>query len=253
MHAGIWLISDRHQPSSCSNPACDNDPDVCPDSVICEPEPLPALNSTEIFCLVVFTVDYVSRVAISPLMPSRLSRILPPEFDTKTNIAGLLPDPEYPWYERVGRYVVKDMNIIDFLAIVPSFIALGVQQGPSVSIVRILRLARIFRVFKIGGMSTGLPLFSKTVTRALPAVSIMFFFSALAILCFGSVMYYLESGNFVVNNLYPEGAYVRWNSLRSDKEESPFKSILHACYWAIVTMTTVGYGNHITLSIPVVS
>jgi hypothetical protein len=155
-----------------------------------------------------------------------------------------MTDPQYTWYERLGRYTVKYMNIIDFLAIVPSFIALAVNRGPSVSIVRILRLARIFRVFKIGGMNQGLPLFSKTVKRAMPAVSIMFFFSALAVLCFGSVMYYLESGHFVVNNLYPEGAYVRWNVLRTEKEESPFKSILHACYWAIVTMTTVGFGKH---------
>lgn len=179
---------------------------------------------------------------LSPLMPARLSRTLPPNFDTVTNASGQISDPEYSWYENMTRYGVKYLNIIDILAIVPAYIALGVNRGPSVSIVRILRLARIFRVFKIGGMNTGVPLFSRTVKRALPAVSIMFFFSSLAVLVFGSVMYYLESGSYEVTGSFPEGSYVRWNSLRSEKEESPFRSILHSCYWAVVTTTTVGYG-----------
>ena len=232
----------RHSPSSCPDPVCDNDPVLCPDSMICEPIPPFALEAIEIFCLVIFTMDYIPRLLLSPLMPPRLSRILPSKWDITTNITGQLPDPEYPWYRRLLRYGGKYMNIIDLLAIVPAFVALTVSQGPSVSIVRILRLARIFRVFKVGGMNTGVPLFTRTVKRALPAVSIMFFFSAVAVLVFGSVMYYLEMGHYEVSNTFPGGSFVRWNSLRSEKEESPFKSILHSCYWAVVTTTTVGYG-----------
>ena len=234
----------RHSPSSCSDPVCHNEPVLCPDFDICEPEPPAVLRTLEVYCLIIFTVDFVLRLLLSPLMPSRLCRILPNDWDSSTNITGQLPDPEYAWHEKLLRYGSKYMNIVDLLAIVPAFVALTVSQGPSVSIVRILRLARIFRVFKIGGMNTGVPLFTRTVKRALPAVSIMFFFSAVAVLVFGSVMYYLEMGHYEVSNNFPGGSFVRWNSLRSEKEESPFKSILHSCYWAVVTTTTVGYGEH---------
>ena len=160
-------------------------------------------------------------------MPSSLSRIMPQKWDTITNVAGLLSDPEYPWYETIARYASKFLNVIDILTIIPAFVALSVHQGPSASIVRILRLARIFRVLKIGGMTSGVPLFTRTVKRALPAVSIMFFFSFVAGLVFGSVMFYLESGTYEVINNFPDVYFVRWNFLRCEKEESPFKCILH--------------------------
>jgi len=233
----------KHRPSNCKHPACDNDPNYCPNSVICEPEEDVSLVILDIICLALFTLDYLVRILLVPLMPTRLAKVLPKHLDPSLSKTDSAPDPVYPWYKTLYLYASKPLNIIDLVAILPSYVSFAVDSGPSVSIVRIFRLARVFRVFKIGGMNTGVPLFTKTVTRALPAVRVMFFFSGLAVICVGSVIYYLESGTFTVNADYPDGEYIRWDEFHSTKVVSPFKSILHACYWAVVTTTTVGYGD----------
>ena len=71
----------------------------------------------------------------------------------------------------------------------------------------------------------------------------MFFFSILAVIVFGTIMYYVESGEFEVTEEYPEGVYLRWDYVKNQKEISPFGSILVSMYWAVVTTTTVGYGD----------
>jgi voltage-gated potassium channel Kch len=154
-----------------------------------------------------------------------------------------LPDPHYVWYIKIWKYVSKGMNIIDLVAILPFFVSFGTSSGGSVSIVRILRLARILRVFKVGSLKRYLTLLKKTVTKSLPALGLLLFFAFLGVILFASIIFFLEQGSFVVNDDYPQGAYLRWNVLHSAKEESPFKSILHSCYWAVVTSTTVGYGD----------
>lgn len=135
------------------------------------------------------------------------------------------------------------MNIVDLVAILPFYISFVSSSGGSVSIVRILRLARILRVFKVGSLKRYLKLIEKTMVKSLPALGLLLFFAALGVVLFASILYFLEHGSFVVNEDFPEGAFVRWNSLHNAKEESPFRSILTACYWAVVTSTTVGYGD----------
>jgi hypothetical protein len=73
------------------------------------------------------------------------------------------------------------------------------------------------------------------------ALSILLFFAMLVVVLFAAIIFVLEQGEFEVNEFYPEGAYLRNNIFESGKSESPFKSILTCCYWAIVTATTVGY------------
>ncbi|CAE7798767.1 KCNA2, partial [Symbiodinium microadriaticum] len=152
--------------------------------------------------------------------------------------------PTYSWHYQTYKYITQSMNIIDLVAILPFYIGLGSGGGAgSVSIVRILRLARVLRVFKIGGFSSGMTLIGRAIHNSLPAIGILFFFATLGVILFGSIIYFVESGTYVVNEDFPEGEYVRWNFNHSEKEKSPFVSILVACYWAVVTSTTVGYGE----------
>lgn len=258
----LTLEKYRRTPDTCRDPACKNDPDFCPNSEICEPVAPPVFEDIEAACIAMFTLDYVVRICTVGWVPSRyqstynpfsshsmfylnylrLAQILPDDWDTVQNTGGALPDPEYPWYQKLYKYATSTMNIIDLIAILPFYVAFATDGGSSVSIVRILRLARVLRVFKIGGFSSGMGFIAAAIKSAIPAIGILLFFTVLGVILFGSIIYFLESGTFVVNKDFPDGAYVRWDALHAEKEQSPFSSILVSCYWAIVTSTTVGYG-----------
>ena len=103
------------------------------------------------------------------------------------------------------------------------------------------RLVRVLRVFRIGNMKKFLAVLATTFRNSTTALSILLFFVMLLVILFAAITFIVEQGEFVVTSDFPEGTYVRWNYLKSEKEESPYKSILVSCYWAIVTTTTVGW------------
>jgi hypothetical protein len=172
---------------------------------------------------------------------------MPHNWDQVTNVTGEQDDPEYAPHHKLLLYVLKAMNMVDLVAIITGFLAYystnETGNGNGLAIARVLRLVRVFRVFKVAGMSKGVPLFIGTLKRSMSAVRVMFFFSLLAVIVVGTVMYYVEAGHFEVTQEHPEGVYMRWDYVRSQKEISPFNGILSSMYWAVVTTTTVGYGD----------
>lgn len=134
------------------------------------------------------------------------------------------------------------MNVIDVVAIVPFYIELATSSGSSVAIVRVLRLARMLRIFKASKYNEGTKLLSQTIWRSLPALSLLFFFTALGVVLFGSLIYFMEGGKYEVTAEFPDGAYLR-NDLVGVSEVTPYTSIPVSCYWVIVTATTVGFGD----------
>lgn len=235
----------KYTPETCDHPACDDDPVLCPGTMVCEPVDKVVLDQLDLACLCFFLMDYVIRVALCPLMPGRLLAIMPSNWDQVTNATGEKEDPEYRPLQKFLFYVAKGMNVIDLVAIITGYLAYFTanETGSGFAVARVLRLARVFRVFKFAGMSKGVPLFTGTIKRSMSAVRVMFFFSLLAVVVFATIMYFVESGDFEVSEEHPEGAYMRWDYVKNVKEISPFKSILVSMYWAIVTTTTVGYGD----------
>lgn len=135
------------------------------------------------------------------------------------------------------------MNVIDVVAIVPFYIELGTSgSGSSIAIVRVLRLARMLRIFKASKYNEGTKLLSQTILRSLPVLSLLFFFTALGVVLFGSLIFFMEGGKYEVTEEYPNGAYMRSN-LIGIQEVTPYTSIPVACYWVVVTATTVGFGD----------
>lgn len=174
----------------------------------------------------------------------RLLGILPEKWDEEENVTGELADSEYIGARKVAMYMCKAFNIIDAVTIVGGFLAFGTQSRQGrYFVLEILRLTRVFRILRITGMARGRGLFFSTIKRSRSAVRVMFFFSLLAAFIFGSIMYHLEAGNYEVSEAFPDGAYVRWDYVHAVKVESPYKSILHSMYWAVVTTTTTGYGD----------
>uniref|UniRef100_A0A8B9R3R4 Potassium voltage-gated channel subfamily A member 3 n=1 Tax=Anas platyrhynchos TaxID=8839 RepID=A0A8B9R3R4_ANAPL len=122
------------------------------------------------------------------------------------------------------------MNIIDIVAIIPYFITLGTelaerqgngQQAMSLAILRVIRLVRVFRIFKLSRHSKGLQILGQTLKASMRELGLLIFFLFIGVILFSSAVYFAEA----------------------DDPSSGFSSIPDAFWWAVVTMTTVGYGD----------
>ncbi|KAL1772590.1 potassium voltage-gated channel subfamily A member 3 [Sigmodon hispidus] len=122
------------------------------------------------------------------------------------------------------------MNLIDIVAIIPYFITLGTelaerqgngQQAMSLAILRVIRLVRVFRIFKLSRHSKGLQILGQTLKASMRELGLLIFFLFIGVILFSSAVYFAEA----------------------DDPSSGFNSIPDAFWWAVVTMTTVGYGD----------
>ncbi|KAJ8347278.1 hypothetical protein SKAU_G00286790 [Synaphobranchus kaupii] len=121
------------------------------------------------------------------------------------------------------------MNVIDFFAIIPYFVTLGTELAKSkgsspamsLAIVRVIRLVRVFRIFKLSRHSKGLQILGQTLKASLRELALLIFFLFIGVILFSSAVYFAEV----------------------DHKETAFTSIPEAFWWAVVSMTTVGYGD----------
>ena len=104
----------------------------------------------ELVCIACFTIDYLGRAITCSSRPG--------------------PD------KSVIRYLIRPLNLIDFLSIAPFYAELFLNFGAgSFAILRMLRMARIFRILKVGSMARDLQLFSSGMARALPGLELLSF------------------------------------------------------------------------------
>jgi len=122
------------------------------------------------------------------------------------------------------------MNVIDIVAIMPYFITLGTviadeskksNQATSLAILRVIRLVRVFRIFKLSRHSKGLQILGQTLKASMRELALLMFFLFIGVILFSSAVYFADV----------------------DHPATQFRSIPGAFWWAVVTMTTVGYGD----------
>ena len=128
---------------------------------------------------------------------------------------------------------LKDfMNVIDLLAILPFFVTVIVMEATPEGedsedfenirqTISVFRILRVLRIFKIARHSTGLKSIAYTMTNSYKELGLLVLFMSMGVLVFASLVYFAEK----------------------DEDETPFTSIPISFWWAVITMTTVGYGD----------
>jgi hypothetical protein len=217
------------------------------------PEPVNAFAVIETVCLIIFVLEYIARLTTCwAYKPEVLDQARLMELVVGYEVIRE-PSPALKVYE----FVTAPSNLVDLVAILPGVIGWfkllidpgnTAKEGGSFVVLRLVRLTRIFRAFKNPKLLEPVIVIAQTIQQSTKALYVLAFNLLLGILLSGSLMYLCEKGDWdPETHTYQRKNGRKWNSetyLWEDvKADSPFKSIPHAFWWAVVTATTVGYGD----------
>jgi voltage-gated potassium channel len=142
------------------------------------------LRQIEVIVVVVFTVEYLLRLYVA---------------------------------DRKLRFVFSFYGLIDLLAILPFYVARGIDLR-SIRVFRLMRLVRILKLLRFGKAAQRF----KNAFRSIKTELSLFFLTSVFVLYVSSVgIYYFENG----------------------AQPEKFASVFHALWWSVATLTTVGYGD----------
>ena len=167
-------------------------------------------NTIEYVCIAIFTAEYLGKCVSAPRV----------------------------------RAMLTPMNVIDLVAILPFYVELatsGLDASFDTRIIRVVRLVRIFRMLKFGGRVMKLDLVTKAVSESADMLGMMLLLLAITITIFSTLVFYCERGSY--NHFL--GHYVR----EGEFERSPFSSIPYSFWWCVVTLTSVGYGDVVPMTL----
>ncbi|XP_078273477.1 voltage-gated potassium channel KCNC2-like isoform X3 [Rhinoraja longicauda] len=163
----------------------------------------PALTYVEGVCVVWFTIEFLVRVVFCP--------------------------------DKLG-FIKNLLNIIDFVAILPFYLEVGLRGLSSkaakdvLGFLRVVRFVRILRIFKLTRHFVGLRVLGHTLRASTNEFLLLIIFLALGVLIFATMIYYAERIGANPDDPTATG-------------HTKFKNIPIGFWWAVVTMTTLGYGD----------
>lgn len=121
--------------------------------------------------------------------------------------------------KKPARYIFSFYGIIDLLAVLPTYLSLVLAGTQFLIVIRILRLLRIFRILKLNRYISASRYLGQSIKNSRYKIGVFLWSVLTLVVIMGAIMYLVEG------------------------PENGFRNIPESIYWAIVTMTTVGYGD----------
>ena len=122
------------------------------------------------------------------------------------------------------RYIFSTMGIIDLLSIIPTYLTVFYTPIGSLIDIRIMRLIRIFRIFRLSSYLRSGHTMQLALRSSRPKIIVFILYISLIVVILGTLMYIIEG------------------------QQNGFDNIPKSIYWAVVTLTTVGYGDVVPIT-----
>ena len=218
---------------------CNNNPDLCPGTKICPPEPFPVFGYIETMCVAFFSFDYILRVSTSWSVNAKNAGVLPPGWEER-NLTAKVKEimPKYSPAVQIRKYILRIPNLIDFCAIMPYYLHLIMPTGGGafMRVLRLFRLVRVLRLLKalsfLKNVDVTLALIGITIERSSQTLIVFMFFVMIMCILFGCIIFMVEQGTFAVNTDYPMGAFLTPTPDKTSFVESAFISVPAGMFWS---------------------